>query len=554
MVSGYRIMIVLASLVCLYCISAAVNGQSVYEAVLLWLVPYAVLYFAVMLIWKTGKRWGRLLLFVAICIWSCCESCLGLNQVFGHKVSGHVLFSMTGSFANPGPYGGFIAITAAVASAFVIRHRSSFSLSYISKSVSQSVGFLRNRHSVFYLKWLVFRAMPLAVSAVTSAIGLLVLPASMSRAGWLAYAVALLACLFRETDMLKVAGRRKPVMAVAVLAVLAISSGVFLIKKDSAIGRVHIWNMEMRAVAAAPLAGTGPGTALGAYGRAQEAYFRSGDRPETAVRVAGCPEYAFNEYLKSGMETGIAGLVLSFALAVMAVANMLRSRNIFGYGMLAAAVFAFFSYPLAVVQTAVLVTAFLGVSDRQGTKGLGKESMLPVLSLMAVLALLFMSLDRYKEVRQAEKTWYTARQWTSFDMYEDAVPEFAGIYESLADNYRFLFDYGYALHKTGKYEKSNAVLSSGAMMSSDPMFHNIMGKNYEALGQISLAEKEYLTAHYMVPCRLYPLVLLMKMYMEQGMDEKALAVRDEILSMPVNPKNGTMKDLREEVESMPLNL
>lgn len=47
---------------------------------------------------------------------------------------------------------------------------------------------------------------------------------------------------------------------------------------------------------------------------------------------------------------------------------------------------------------------------------------------MAVLALLFMSLGRYKEVRQAEKTWYTARQWTSFDMYEDAVPEYMKVW------------------------------------------------------------------------------------------------------------------------------
>ena len=112
MKSGYIILLVLTLFVCLYCISAAVNGQSVYEAVLLGLIPYAVLYFAVILIWKSGKRWGRLLLFIAVCLWSCCESCLGLNQVFGHRVSGHVLFSMTGSFANPGPYGGFIAITA----------------------------------------------------------------------------------------------------------------------------------------------------------------------------------------------------------------------------------------------------------------------------------------------------------------------------------------------------------------------------------------------------------------------------------------------------------
>ena len=229
---------------------------------------------------------------------------------------------------------------------------------------------------------------------------------------------------------------------------------------------------------------------------------------------------------------------------------MLGSGNVFGYGMLAAAVFAFFSYPLAVVQTAVLFTVLLGVSDRPGS---GKDPMLPALALAVFLVLYFISSDRYKEVRQAEKTWHSANQWTSLELYQDAVDELSGVYESLSGNYRYLYDYGYALYKAGRYAESNEVLSDGAEISSDPMFHNIMGKNHEALGRISQAEKEYLTAHYMVPCRLYPLVLLMKMYMNQGMDEKACAVRNEILSMPVNTKNGTMRDLREEVESMPLN-
>ena len=118
------------------------------------------------------------------------------------------------------------------------------------------------------------------------------------------------------------------------------------------------------------------------------------------------------------------------------------------------------------------------------------------------------------------------------DMYEDAAAELEEIYPSLYWNYLYLYDYGYALHKSGKPERSNAILSEGAAISAQPMFHNIMGKNYQAMGQYSLAEREFLTAHNMVPSRLYPLVLMMGMYEEREdiVDAVQSAQRDDGVS------------------------
>lgn len=548
MKSGNHILLVLLLAVFIYCISAAVNGLSVCDAVLRGLLPYAALYFAAMLLWQSGK-WGRLLLFLAVCTWSCQEACLGLSQVFGHRASGHAFFSMTGSFSNPGPYGGFIAMTAAAATAFVIKYRTSFSFSYIRSSVTNTVAGIRSRRHFFHTEWLLFRFLPLAASAVTSVLCLLVLPATMSRAAWLAYAAALLAVICRETGLSEIAGKHKAATLSAVFAMIVLSAGIFMMKKDSAIGRIHIWNMELRAVSEAPLTGTGPGTAMGAYGRAQADYFRSGSRPEAIIRVAGCPEYAFNEYLKAGMETGVAGMLMVIAIVVIAVRNMLLRGNVFGYGLIAAAVFAFFSYPLSVFQTAALVTVFLGTASSGGS---GNRIIFPLSALAAVLCMLFVMKDSYTQDRAARKTWQTAAQWISLDLDEDAAMELAGIYEELSGDYRYLYDYGYALHKAGRHEESNKVLSKGAEISSDPMFHNIMGKNHEALGQSGKAAQEYMTSHYMVPCRLYPLVLLLEMYVRTGMETEAMGVRDKILSMPVNPANRTMVDLRRKVETMQL--
>ena len=38
------------------------------------------------------------------------EAVLGLLQVYGYEPSNHSLYALTGSFYNPGPYSGFLAM------------------------------------------------------------------------------------------------------------------------------------------------------------------------------------------------------------------------------------------------------------------------------------------------------------------------------------------------------------------------------------------------------------------------------------------------------------
>lgn len=78
-----------------------------------------------------------------------------------------------------------------------------------------------------------------------------------------------------------------------------------------------------------PLTGHGFGKALGAYGDAQAEYFETEERGQERVRIAGCPEYAFNEYLRMGMEFGILGLLLSVAVIVLGTMMLCHSDSSF---------------------------------------------------------------------------------------------------------------------------------------------------------------------------------------------------------------------------------
>lgn len=344
----------------------------------------------------------------ALSLWLAYESVLGIMQLLGIAVSHNSMCPMTGGFANSGPYGGFLAVCIAVVFAAAWRWRDSVNL--------------YDR----ILFWL---------SSVSGCLGIVVLPASMSRAGFVALVVSAVAFALIDTE--------------------------------------------------------------------SKSYFKS------------------HKWL---------------ILSVVAVA----------FGLVAWGTFAMASYPLAVWQLRLLLAVFLGaaigVSVKVGKKG--RLILVPALVCLSVGSMLVW-LPENKHRKEAESKWLEERRFTNFGIFDGMADRLAILYPQLRRNFRYLYDYGYALHKECRYEESNVILREGALISSDPMFYNIIGKNHEALGDYELAERNYIHAHNMVPSRLYPYILLMEMKERQGNTEQALAYARKALSLPVNERNMSMRDLHE---------
>ena len=238
----------------------------------------------------------------ALSLWLAYESVLGIMQLLGIIVSHNSMCPMTGDFANSGPYGGFLAVCIAVVFAAAWRWRDSVNL--------------YDR----ILFWL---------SSVSGCLGIVVLPASMSRTGFVALVVSAVAFALIDTESKSYFKSHKWLILSVVAVAFVVGAGAFCLKKDSALGRFHIWEMELRAIADKPLTGHGFGKALGAYGDAQAEYFETEERGQERVRIAGCPEYAFNEYLRMGMEFGILGLLLSVAVIVLGTMMLCHSDSSF---------------------------------------------------------------------------------------------------------------------------------------------------------------------------------------------------------------------------------
>lgn len=455
----------------------------------------------------------------ALSLWLAYESVLGIMQLLGIAVSHNSMCPMTGGFANSGPYGGFLAVCIAVVFAAAWRWRDSVNL--------------YDR----ILFWL---------SSVSGCLGIVVLPASMSRTGFVALVVSAVAFALTNTESKSYFKSHKWLILSVVAVAFVVGAGAFCLKKDSALGRFHIWEMELRAIADKPLTGHGFGKALGAYGDAQAEYFETEERGQERVRIAGCPEYAFNEYLRMGMEFGILGLLLSVAVIVFGALALFRAKSSLAFGLVAWGTFALASYPLAVWQLRLLLGVFLGAAVGLNMK-VGKRTRLILASTFIVIAtgLMLIWLPENRQRKYAEGKWLEERRFTNFGIFDGMADRLAILYPQLRRNFRYLYDYGYALHKECRYEESNVILREGALISSDPMFYNIIGKNHEALGDYELAERNYIHAHNMVPSRLYPYILLMEMKERQGNTEQALAYARKALSLPVNERNMSMRDLHE---------
>lgn len=451
------------------------------------------------------------------------ESVVGVFQTMGlvrpwYKIN-HII---CGTFYNSGPYGAMIAIGMAVALASAWRQHNR------QESASKPI---------YYL------------SLTSLIMGFVVLPASRSRAAWVGLAVAVVALLFREADLASWIRKHRLIATGVVVFILLAGIGIFQMKKDSAIGRFHIWNIECRAIAAHPWTGVGFDKIFKAYGDTQSAFFKESKRPAAIVRVAGSPTYAYNEYLKFGMAWGIGGVLLAVSVGLFVIWCLFRKNSPLSYGAIVYAVFAFASFPLSVVQLKMLGTLLLAAALAPEK---GDHAWIFWLVGLLCCACVVASIEAYpheKARRRAERVWKSS-PYLKQELYDLSVFRLKPLYLRLNDNYKYLYDYGYSLHKTGEYEESNRILQQGADISCDPIFHTIMAKNYIALGQYGKAETELMNAHWLIPCRIYPLLLLMRQYVDSERVMDAIEVGRTIKNMPVNGRNPNMVALYSEAMTL----
>ena len=254
-------------------------------------------------------------------------------------------------------------------------------------------------------------------------------------------------------------------------------------------------------------------------------------------------------------------------------------------------VFACFSYPFSVLPFSIVFVFLLAMTTPYPPEGGVRNGELRILGVknekakhrfstfsfyLLAFSLIITAFCLWKQYPKYEayKQWNRQRMYYQTGMYKETVEKYEPLYPLLNDQVKFLFEYGRSLSQAGiddaqgiprqarddskqarddrkqvrndRLIKSNEVLKRAMQISCDPMLYNIMGRNYQALGEYNLAEEYLLKSAHIVPNRLYPYYLLMKLYVETGDEEKAREAAGIVLTKEPKVQSTAVREMREE--------
>lgn len=461
----------------------------------------------------------------SLVLWGSVEAVWGLRQLYGFSASGHSRYALTGSFFNPGPYAGYLAMVLPVCLHLYLRARKERFVRYKIEKV---------------------------VVAVAGILILCVLPATMSRSAWVAAAVGCgwVAYMHRDKSKWNVLWKRYKrrfiLWGVSALFILMLGgAGAFLLKPDSALGRLFLWKITCRAVVSYP-SGCDKGFAF-AYGEAQEDYFAQGNYAEWEERVAGSPEYVFNEYLSLALAEGVVVCVI--VLVVIGTCLWMGAkRGRYGIcgAILSLLIFSFSSYPMyfpAFVVAGVFLLLACGIGDVIGK---------PLVLCVCLVLWAGDSMEKWRQEEDACRKWVYAKMFYSSGAYKVANKSYGELYPALKEKGVFLFEYGHSLHKSGFYDESNKYLEEACLYTTDPMVLNIIGKNYQELHRYEQAETFFLRSVHRLPGRIYPYYLLANLYAEPEFyrPDKLVEVANVVLTKKPKVHSTAIEEMRKEIKKI----
>ena len=533
----------------------------------------ALLYFMLRLLPHAMQCW----LLAAVVVSGLAQAVYGNLQLWGVCPSHHGIFKLTGGFFNPGPYAGYLAavfplalwVWLAPATKGHRRPTAVLGASLNHRGLKATLSLLKT--------YIADKGLAITAAAALLCMAL-VLPASQSRAAWVAIAVSAAWLLWQTgTAQRWWSGFRLPARiktalpALAVILLVCGMAGLYLLKKDSANGRLFIYHNTLAMIADKRLTGHGPGGFAANYMHCQAAFFAKSPEAPQAWQ-AGDNHYAFNEYLRHAAEYGLAGLWLMLALLVVAFtakpAKNMESNRAEGSplilparaALLSVAVFALTSYPsdilpITIVAVWALATIAHGTTlvkqTTRGTKPQRVLALFPKATALVLAGFLLVTMPGYiKRQTTALKTWDRAFMLYGMGTYMQSIEAYAEVWPELQNNGAFLTNYGKALSMAGQHAEAIELLLRAAQTQPSTVVYTALGDSHKAMGQTNEAEAAYLYAWHMAPARFYPQYLLALLYDETGQHGKAIATASYLLQKEVKVTSKAIDEIREAMRAI----
>lgn len=513
-------LVLLLSIVLIYAMPSLHVSGGCYPVI--QIEPFLMCYWLFRILFALSRKWTSVALIVTLVAFCGWELIIGYSQLFENLGSKKGQEICVGSFSNSGPFACFLSVCSCL---FI--------------AIGSKVSWKAVKYFFVILATLAF----------------ILMACTLSRASLLAFAVSMLFLAMKKEYVVSFI---KKYWVFLSLSVILIGAGAYAVKKPSADGRMLMARIGLRIMKENGIKGVGLGNYSAAYGKAQADFFAEyldngsdglniDNVPENLRMVADCPTYAFNEYLKMGIEAGPIAMVLLIGLVVAGIICSYRDGSCWCYPLISIAMFGCFSYPFDVAILLMLFVVFLASVrvDKRNKVGNMVFYAMMILVLIPHYCVVKNDIGRMQitSARTGMEQLCGSRSKRVFVVDRDLVDD--GVYD---DN--LLFSIGQVMSRSGEYCKSDAFLKIGTEISSDPMFWNIMGNNHVAQAEYSEAEACYRHAFYMVPNRLYPLYLLAKMYHAEGDTASFLDMTAKAEHFKAKVESENTERLRKELASI----
>jgi len=339
----------------------------------------------------------------------------------------------------------------------------------------------------------------------------------------------------------------------SIVFVVALLAGLYFLKKDSADGRLLIWQCSARMISEKPLLGHGTGGFQREYMLYQADYFRNHPASSYAM-LADIVKHPFNEFVLLVVEHGLLGALLVGLFVYLLIREYRKNKNQESfYTMLCLsgmAVFACFSYPLGypfVRLTTVFCAAFIMQNEgakwqfpKRTTAALKPVGLVICVGLLALTGKMFYN----------EYYWNTIAQQSLAGETRKVLPEYARLYLWMNRNGLFLYNYAAELNYIGEWKKSNELMTECSKLYNDNDVQLILADNYQQMKQYAKAEKHLKEAYDMIPNRFIPLYRLVKLYQQQGKINQAYKLAEIITKKPEKVSSMDVISIKNEMAEL----
>ncbi len=334
---------------------------------------------------------------------------------------------------------------------------------------------------------------------------------------------------------------------------VALILGCYWMKKDSADGRLLIWQSCINMVKDSPWMGHGLGSFEAHYMDYQAEYFRIYGQQNRYAMLADNVKHPFNEYMGILLNFGIIGLLILCAFIFLLIycykRNSTIETKIALYTLISIGIFSLFSYPFTYPFTWIITFLSVLIIIREPIEVFFTVSWRKNIACAFVIVCSMIGIYKLVERIQTELEWGRISKLTFSDSYNETLPVYEELEKVFVNNPYFLYNYAAVLLEKKQYNKSLQIALQCRQYWADYDLELLIGESYQQLNNFDIAEKYYNSASMMCPSRFLPLYKLFYLYKSNNEIEKVLDVADLIINKPMKIKTSSILMMKKNVKN-----